>query len=298
MATAKARFAQHEIAAAVPAGLSDAPSHAVSAAALPNGFSVDLEDAGTLLWRMISGEWIEPGAALDRQVEWILETLEAAGATGTFFTVGDLARQRPALIRRVVAAGHEIGCHGLFHDSLAGQSEAAFRSDVREARAILSDVAGQAIDGYRAPFFSLRADMEWAHRVLAEEGFLYDASALGSDPGLPKRLPGGLWESALTEVRWWGRSWPCGGAWLAALPAGAAASPRSGGTIFYMHPYNVGWNRLERAGARSPRALWLRCRHEQVHNLLAARFRARLVSLVRHGRWQPIAQLVALAEAR
>jgi peptidoglycan/xylan/chitin deacetylase (PgdA/CDA1 family) len=299
MATTKARFAQDDIAAAVPTDQGRAPTQAVpAAAALPNGFSVDLEDGATLLWRMISGEWTEPGAALGRQIDWILETLESAGATGTFFTVGDLARQRPALIRRIVAAGHEIGCHGLFHDSLDELGETAFRADIREARAILSDVAGQTVEGYRAPFFSLRAEMDWAHRVLAEEGFRYDASVLGAGPGLPRRLPGGLWESALTEVRWCGRSWPYGGAWLAALPACAAAPPPSGGTIFYMHPYNVGWNRLKRAGSRSPRALWMRCRHEQVHNLLAPRFRARLADLLGHGRWQPIARLVARAEAR
>lgn len=297
MATAKVSFAQKSVLPAAD-GESGARGGDARAVALPNGFSVDLEDAGTLLWQRISGEWTAPGRALDRQVDWLLETLGAAGATGTFFTVADLARHRPALMRRIAAAGHEIGCHGLFHDHLEGSSEAAFRADVREARAILQDISGQAIDGYRAPFFSLRPETDWGYRVLAEEGYRYDASALGAAPGLPRRLPNGLWESALSEVRWWGRSWPCGGAWLAALPPGAAVCPPGGGTVFYMHPYNVGWNRLARAAPRSARAAWLRWRHEKVHNLLASRFRARLAELLRRGRWQPIAQLVSLAESR
>ena len=286
MATAKVSFAQ-ESAPALAAAESGARGASEAAAALPNGFSVDLEDAATLLWQRISGEWTAPGPALERQVEWLLETLSAAGASATFFTVADLARHRPHLIRRIVEAGHEIGCHGLFHDTLEGSSEAAFRSDVRAARAILADVSGRPIEGYRAPFFSLRPEMGWAHCVLAEEGYRYDASAVGAAPGLPRRLPGGLWESPLSGVRWWGRSWPCGGAWLAALPAGAAACAAGGGTVFDMHPYNVGWNRLGRAGRRSPRALWLRWRHEQVHNLLASRFRSRLAELLGRGAASP-----------
>jgi peptidoglycan/xylan/chitin deacetylase (PgdA/CDA1 family) len=298
VATAKASSTQEYGPAAGSRNESVRGAAAEPARALPNGFSVDLEDAGTLLWQRISGEWTAPGEALDRQVEWLLETLAASGACGTFFAVADLARHRPALIRRIVAAGHEIGCHGLFHDHLAGRSEAAFRGDVREARAILEDASGCAIEGYRAPFFSLVRGMEWAHRVLAEEGYRYDASAVGADPGLPRRLPSGLWEAPLSAVRWWGRSWPCGGAWLAALPAAAPACPPGGGTVFYMHPYNVGWNRLGRTGPRSVRATWLRWRHEQVHNLLASRFRARLAELLAGGRWRPIAHLVSLAESR
>lgn len=298
MATARTSFAQEAERVPEERG-SIAFSAAVGApCTLPNGFSVDLEDAATLLWQRISGEWTAPGDALDWQADWLLETLAAAGATGTFFTVADLARHRPALIRRIVECGHEIGCHGLFHDHLKGSTEASFRSDVRDARAILADISGRAIEGYRAPFFSLRPDMSWAHLVLAEEGYRYDASAVGAPPGLPRRLPSGLWEAPLSEVRWLGRSWPCGGAWLAALPAGAAVPKSSGGTTFYMHPYNLGWNRLGRGGPSGLRAMGLRWRHEQIHNLLAPRFRARLAELLARGRWQPVAHLVSLAESR
>lgn len=264
---------------------------------LPNGFSVDLEDNSALVWRRITGEWGPPGASLDRQMDTLLETLAEFRAKATFFTVADVARHRGALIRRLVAEGHEIACHGLFHESVHGCSERRFRSEIRLARQILEDVSGAAVDGYRAPYFSLRSDMGWAYIALEEEGYRYDASIRSPGRGLPRRIGRGFWEAGLSEVRWMRRSWPLGGAWLAALPASADALAAAGGAVLYMHPYNLGGNRLDRPLPPAA-ALWQRCRHQQIHNLLGARFAARLRTLLAHGKWRPLGHLVSLAEAR
>ena len=36
----------------------------------------------------------------------------AAGVRATFFTLGWVAERHPALVRRIVAAGHELASHG------------------------------------------------------------------------------------------------------------------------------------------------------------------------------------------
>src|SRR3954469_443584 len=45
----------------------------------------------------------------------LMEVLAAAGATATFFLVGEQVERRPALAAEIVAAGHEVALHGHRH---------------------------------------------------------------------------------------------------------------------------------------------------------------------------------------
>jgi peptidoglycan-N-acetylglucosamine deacetylase len=48
----------------------------------------------------------------------ILDILGRRGLTGTFYFTGDAARKHPEVIRRVQDAGHEIGCHSVYHETV------------------------------------------------------------------------------------------------------------------------------------------------------------------------------------
>src|SRR5689334_7544155 len=48
----------------------------------------------------------------------VLETLREAGATATFFLVGEQVERMPALAAEVAAAGHAIGVHCRRHRNL------------------------------------------------------------------------------------------------------------------------------------------------------------------------------------
>lgn len=48
----------------------------------------------------------------------ILDVLEKHGVTATFFFTGAGARKHPEIVRHVRDAGHEIGCHTLFHETI------------------------------------------------------------------------------------------------------------------------------------------------------------------------------------
>ncbi len=199
---------------------------------------------------------------LDRRVEAntdrVLELFARAGVRGTFFTLGWVAERHPALIRRIVAGGHELASHGHGHELVHAIGETAFREDIRRAKGLLEDAGGVAVRGYRAPTFSIGPRITpWAHAVLAEEGHLYSSSLFpirhdlyGDDtaPRGPHRpRPDGVIEIPMTTVRLAGRNLPCsGGGWFRILPDAAfrlglrrvnVVEGRPG--LFYFHPWEI-----------------------------------------------------------
>lgn len=139
--------------------------------------SVDFEDWHQLVRRRVGGtNWKEPGPALARQTDALLALFGELQARATFFVLGMAARAHPELLERIVAAGHEIGCHGDAHLPVHAQTRQEFAADLRAARATIEELTGRTPTGYRAPAFSITKASDWAYGVLAEEGFAYDAS--------------------------------------------------------------------------------------------------------------------------
>ena len=48
----------------------------------------------------------------------ILELYRDRGITGTFFFTGEAARLHPQVVQSIAAAGHEVGCHSLYHETV------------------------------------------------------------------------------------------------------------------------------------------------------------------------------------
>jgi polysaccharide deacetylase family protein (PEP-CTERM system associated) len=105
-----------------------------------------------------------------------LDALAETGSRATFFVLGELAEEQPDVVRRIARAGHEVACHSYTHTLLYRQSREAVLADVRRARAILEDLAGQRVRGFRAPSWSITEKNLWALDVIAEAGFEYDSS--------------------------------------------------------------------------------------------------------------------------
>jgi len=94
----------------------------------------------------------------------------------TFFVLGWLAERYPHLIKAIKEQGHEVACHGYAHKLIYTQSKEEFREDIRKAKAILEDITGDEVIGYRAPSYSITQNSKWALEILMEEGFKYDSS--------------------------------------------------------------------------------------------------------------------------
>ena len=112
----------------------------------------------------------------------ILELLAGTPSRATFFVLGWVARQSPALVKRIIEAGHEIGCHGDVHRRVFEMTLPEFREDLRKSRGTLQEITGSPVTSFRAPEWSMLRPGNPAFAVLVEEGFTLDSSLTTAPP--------------------------------------------------------------------------------------------------------------------
>jgi peptidoglycan-N-acetylglucosamine deacetylase len=82
----------------------------------------------------------------------VLDQLAQHQAHATFFCIADKARAQPALVRRIVQAGHSVQNHSHHHRhhfSLLGPK--GFAREIGDAQALLADITGVRPHCFRAP---------------------------------------------------------------------------------------------------------------------------------------------------
>lgn len=117
---------------------------------------------------------------LRQELDWLLPELLGmladAGCAATFFVLGEVAESMPRRVREIAEAGHEIGSHGYLHLRATERSPRAFAADLKRSKALLEDLVGEPVLGFRAPEWSLRSLGNARLPLVAEAGFLYDSS--------------------------------------------------------------------------------------------------------------------------
>ena len=238
-----------------------------------NAMTVDVEDyfqVQAFAHCIDRSDWTSFPSRVEANTNRILDQFAAAGVAATFFTLGWVAQRCPALIRRIVEDGHELASHGWDHTRVDRQDPESFRSDIRRTRALLEDIGGASVTGYRAATFSIGARNLWAFPILRQEGYRYSSSinpirhdlyGMPDAPRVPFRPdPDGVIELPMTTLRLGGRNWPCsGGGYFRLLPtalyrAGLARINRAGQPgIFYFHPWEIdpAQPRIRNAGWKS-----------------------------------------------
>jgi peptidoglycan/xylan/chitin deacetylase (PgdA/CDA1 family) len=108
----------------------------------------------------------------------ILDLLARHDLPATFFVPGHTALAYPELVRRIHAAGHELGHHGWVHEGLSQATPAQEREYLHRGLEALDRVVGVRPLGYRAPGVDVSVSTV---EILLEHGFLYDASFSGTD---------------------------------------------------------------------------------------------------------------------
>lgn len=205
---------------------------------------IDLEDVRSSL--------PDPNVYRERvpdMVQRYLTFFDRAQMKTTFFTVGDIARRYPALVREIVSAGHEIACHTNEHIPLDRQSPSDFRDDLTAALEALDHAGAKKVTGFRAPVLSLTNKTSWAYQVLSELGFSYSSSVL------PRKNPLYGWEDFGDVPRQFGSVWEfpvsilpglgipfAAGVYFRALPSPViqqAARSAPGPIVGYLHPYDI-----------------------------------------------------------
>ncbi len=232
----------------------------VAHAQVAHAMTVDVEDyfhvqafAGVI----DPANWDSLPRRVEANTDRILALLDAKGVKATMFTLGWVAERHPQIVRRIVAAGHELASHGYGHQRVDVIGPEAFRADISRARALLEDIGGVAVRGYRAPTFSIGPHTPWAYDILAETGHAYSSSLypvrhdLYGAPDAP-RFPyrpgdGRICELPMSTVDLFGQNLPVsGGGYFRLLPYAlyrfgfsrfAASTGQSG--IFYTHPWEI-----------------------------------------------------------
>ena len=222
-----------------------------------HAFTVDVEDwfQGIPIAEAVRAA-AEPrlGIGLNR----LLDLMAAHGHRGTFFLLGPVAEAHPQLVRRMIAEGHELGCHGWSHDLVYTMTPARFREETRRAMDAITDLTGKPVTAYRAAYFSITRESWWALEELVGLGFRYDSSiipvrnwryGIPDFPPRPQRLTtaaGPILELPISVRRILGRNLPAaGGAYFRIYPYAltranirvleAAGTP----VVFYLHPWEL-----------------------------------------------------------
>lgn len=224
-----------------------------------NALTIDLEDwyQGLTSTSQQIERWPNYEDRVVENTHKILDILAEANVKATFFTLGYVADQFPALIRRVADAGHEIALHGYYHRQVFRLTPQAFRTDLIRGREAVEEASGQKVFGHRAPMFSINRSALWAFDVLRELGFLYDSSVfptrnmLYGYPEAPRTPYRPFKDSNFTEfpmstVEVMGRKLPIsGGFYMRFLPyaifrQGVRLLSEEGlPLIFYLHPWEI-----------------------------------------------------------
>ena len=276
-----------------------------------NGLSVDVEDwfqVGAFETVIDRSDWDGLALRVEDNVLRLLDLFAEAGVNATFFTLGWVAERRPAMMQRIVQAGHEIASHGYDHARVFTFDRARFADDIRKARTILEQAAGVGVTGYRAPSFSIDGRTPWAYLELAEQGYAYSSSVAPvvhdhyGWPDAPRFAFRPLAGSPLVEIpvttAMLGRRRLAagGGGFFRVLPYAFSSwairqvNRRDGRpAVFYFHPWEIdpGQPRVENAPVRS------RLRHYTNLDVMADKLRD-LVREFRWGRMDEIARVEAM----
>lgn len=261
-----------------------------------NAMTVDVEDyfqVSALAPYIFRSAWTTCECRVERNMDKILRLFDDHGVKATFFVLGWIAERYPELVRRIVAAGHEVASHGYAHLRASEQSEEAFFADIHLAKILLEDIAGQAVNGYRAPSFSIGKENPWALPCIERAGYRYSSSIypIHHDhygmPDAPRFAyeVNGLKEIPITTVHALGRNWPAAGGgyfrlfpyWFSRALLRRVNHADGESAVFYFHPWEM--------DPEQPRIVGIDAKTRFRHYLNLDRMEGRVARLLNDFRW-------------
>ncbi len=119
---------------------------------------------------------LESRIAFDLNI--ILDFLASHNTKATFYIMGWVAENHGETVKKIAAAGHEIGYHSWYHELPLDQGPKAFEADLVRGLALLQDLIGTKVLQYRAPRFSFDQNTAWAIPVLLKHGITLSSSMM------------------------------------------------------------------------------------------------------------------------
>lgn len=228
-----------------------------------HAMTIDVEDyfqVSALEASVNRNEWENLESRVERNTRKILALFAEKNVKATFFVLGWVAERYPSLVREIVAENHELASHGYSHRLVYTQSRSEFREETFRGKALLEDISGIKVRGYRAASYSITRQSSWALDCLIEAGFEYDSSIFPirhdryGMPGTPqapyllKRPDGGqIVEFPLSAANFFGFRLPAAGGgyfrlypyWLTRFLLGTIENWQRIPFIFYLHPWEI-----------------------------------------------------------
>ena len=107
------------------------------------------------------GSWTPFYEGLVKGTPRLLDLLSKHEVSGTFFFTGEAANFNPQVVKDVASCGHEIGCHGIYHETLGDElfpipgvkpllPEECYNR-IKKATEILESILGFKVSSFRAP---------------------------------------------------------------------------------------------------------------------------------------------------
>ena len=268
-------------------------------APIRNAMTCDVEDyfqVSAFAPHIDRASWPTRECRVEANIDRILGLMADANVHGTFFTLGWIAERYPAMVRRIVAGGHELASHGYSHLRASDQDLTEFTEDITSAKKLLEDIGGQQVRGYRAPSFSIGTGNLWALDALLDAGYKYSSSIypIAHDhygmPDAPRFAfypngSDGLLEVPITTVKMGSRNLPAGGGgYFRLLPYSLSRwmmrkvnKDDQESAIFYFHPWEID------PGQPRPDGVDLKSRFRHYVNL--DRMEGRIKALTRDFAW-------------
>ncbi|HJW22592.1 MAG TPA: polysaccharide deacetylase [Candidatus Limnocylindrales bacterium] len=108
----------------------------------------------------------------------ILDLLEREAIPATWFMPGHTVETWPAVSREIAERGHELACHGWYHEDFSAITAREQRAILERSREAVGQVAGDPPRGYRAPYWALGPE---TLELVEAAGFTYDSSLMADD---------------------------------------------------------------------------------------------------------------------
>jgi polysaccharide deacetylase family protein (PEP-CTERM system associated) len=244
---------------------------------MKHAMTVDVEDyfqVAAFAPNIRYDDWEKWPMRVEANTHAILDLFEQKQIQATFFVLGWVAERCPTLVKEIQSRGHEIACHGMTHQLVYAQKPEIFREETFKSKALLEEITGEAVNGYRAASYSVTPKSLWAIETLIDAGFTYDSSIFPVHhdrygmPGAPLNIHTAITENdkqitefPLTSAQFMGRRLPVAGGgyfriypyWFTRAMLKRAAREVEQPFIFYLHPWEVdpGQPRIPGASALS-----------------------------------------------
>lgn len=266
--------------------------------------SVDVEDyfqVSAFETSVKRQSWDSMEHRVEANTNQILDMFAALDVKATFFMLGWVAERYPSLLTRIVAEGHELASHGYNHIRATEQTPSEFLNDVVTTKALLEDIAGVEVRGYRAASYSIGEKNIWAIDKLFEAGYKYSSSIypiihdLYGMPSAPRfafnHKGNNLLEIPISTIDVLGKKLPCGGGGFFRLypyscskwAINAVNKKDRQPVIFYFHPWEI--------DSTQPRMKNITSKSRFRHYLNLGRMQNRLLRLLKDFEWGRMDQI-------